>query len=176
MNRKGAYTATIAIVAVIIIATVSFNSIATVQGQQTGNARTLLDFKRDVFNINYLLGKTTADAISDSAYDPGTGSCGYRGEDFARGAVTTYVNDTLRETYPGLCSVDSVDIDNLGGDPIEFDVTIKLSCARGFGREFEASYVKTFEYRKGLVVNAIGGCNVIVTDRDSGEEEVNIMA
>lgn len=172
--RKGTFSATIAVIVAVLIATFAFSSIALVQGQQheLGAANISL-FKSNVQNTEYLVGKTIADALADATF---AGSCAYDATNTPF-RMRDYISVTLADSHKSglndLCTGRIANFD--AGDLTAIIIDVDLSCNRTFANGSAITYQKTFSYSKEVQVtdSGLGSCEVIVIDNQSGMEEVN---
>ena len=175
--RKGTFSATIAVIVTALIAILAFNSIAIVQGQQheLGAANISL-FKSQVQNTEYLVGKTIADALADSA-DTAGGACVYNGTSDPT-TIEAYIEATLANSHRSgdddLCERTVIAFDDSYSTAITIEV--RLSCERAYANGSAIIYKKIFSYSKELQTNipaAPATCNIIIIDNQSVMEEVN---
>ena len=175
MNKKaGLYTGAIALAAIALIATISFNSISGARAQESrSQAEAIVDLKWEMQNAQFVAGKTIADAVADASWT--TTSCGYNGS-----TALTKVNSYLGEqgigtTFHG-CTFLNIGIsDNI---PPDITVSLQLSCEKGAGGSLKGTYEKTILFNKRVQTQAAGNqCTVIVNNTDAtAYEEVKQTA
>jgi len=169
MNRKAAYSGSIALIAVVILVSVSFNSSAVLQAEAgQRQAKTIIDVKRDWQMARYLLDKSASDAVADAASD-----CGYASDDVDR-ILTTYFNDTLKDAGLQHCTAENSDAS--GNNPDNITITVDIQCSKT-AEGTKVQYKKNgIEFRKRAYYDNTGsGCLVDVKDRDSGLCEVDTI-
>jgi hypothetical protein len=167
MNKKaGIYTGAIALAAMAIIATIAFNGISGAWAQGEGEAKAILDFKWEAQNAQHVAGKAIADALADASYSET--SCGYSHDEALYNISTYLASQAMRDAFQG-CAFSDVSVDDSA--PPNVLVSVKLSCGKSTGGNMRMAYEKTLAFSKR--VQASGSCTIIVTDIDTGEEEVN---
>jgi len=169
--RKGLYTSIVAVIAIALIAVIALNaSLAREAGESYNASAAVADAKWKWQQAQYLLGKSAADAVADASYnDP---ICDYD-NDIGLSKLNSYLGGTLNESY-GECTVSGTSIDDDGLPNL--DISLRFECTSGTDR-LSVYYEKDIVIRKTVQASVVGtDCQVIVTDRDSGLEEVNQTA
>jgi len=168
VKRNGMYSASIALIAVVIITALAFNSIATVKSQEGKSlAREMIEVKWASQNAEYLLEKSAADAFADAI--PLAPPC-----DRGTGLVESYLNATLADVSEDLnCKIILFSSINIAGPNATID--LELRCGRSLGTGF-VNYEKELEIWKTVTVDDDGiSCFVDVEDKKSGECEVDTI-
>ncbi len=176
MNRKGLYSGIVAVIALAIIAGFVFSSLGIVQAEETrADAESIADFKRQMRNIEFVLLKSSADALADSIWIGGAGPCTFD-QPTAEAQLTAYMTAALgglASTFPN-CNIANVTaVLAPGSPPPPGTVTIgfDLTCQKNVGGS-SISYDKAYSFPKtyDLPPPAPFTCRVQITDDDFGLE------
>lgn len=168
MGRKGIFSGAIAVFAIAIIAGFAFSSMGVMDSRALGTgAENVSDFKREVQNIEFVLGKSASDAIADSVYEQGCS--------FVIPNVQAKANAYFSQTLSGLgsgfpaCSVSNVSVN---GSAANATISLVLDCQKTFSGT-DISYRKILQYNKNTSTpgpTPPATCRVVVTDPDFGVE------
>lgn len=164
--RKGIYTATVALVALVLATSMIAISGQTTALQLEGSySNSALEVKREWQNTWDLFDKATSDALADDIVDNG---CIYD-ETSAASKIGSYFTTVLNRFDN--CSRGAISLD-LVGDDLTIAVT-GLECTRQFGEDFEVEYSKDVEFVKTIVFGGPAPCTITITDTQSGIVEVD---
>ena len=170
MKTKGSYTGAIAIIAIVIMAIISFGMVSTREAAAHENeAGAIIEAKWEMQNAHHLVGKVFADAIADSGVEQG---CAF---DLAE--VDTKANTYFTASftnYPPLCSVQNVAVTEViaNNATVEFD----LQCSKEVGGIVINYTRKGFTFDKQTYYDlSTGSCLVDVEDNDTGECDVDTI-
>ncbi len=165
MNKKaGLYIGAIALAAIALIATISFNSFSEVRGQEgRSQAEAIIDLKWEMQNAQYLTGKSIADALADATYDGG--ACTYNSTK-AKNTITSYLGSGGLSNAMRSCgiTINSINTANQASITVE----AKFNCLKDSG-SLDMDYKKTITFKKAVSGT---GCAITVTDLDTGQQEV----
>lgn len=172
MNKKaGLYIGAIALAAIALIATISFNSISSVVAQESkSQAKAILDLKWETQNAQFIAGKAIADALADASYT--LISCGYDKSE-AETLVYKYLGEEgIGTTFQG-CTFSNIGISD--SNPLDMTVSLKLSCEKDSGGNLKGAYKKIILFNKMVQTQPVGNqCTVTITDLDSSPAEVEV--
>ena len=160
--RKGIYTATVAVAALVIMVSLiaATNQKAELETSDIYRS-SMLEVKRQWQNNQDLLDLAVADAIADGSYE----SCVYSE---ALLDNTVYLQNLVDKTSSN-CKVEAV---NKNGPQNNLKITIGLKCEKAFGNEFKVSYWKDMEFKKETTVSgAPGACAITIVDKESGIQQ-----
>ncbi len=167
--RKGIYTATVALVALVLAA-----SMIAISGQtaalklEGGYSNSALEVKREWQNIWSLFDKAASDAIADDISSAPT--CNYT-IGGVRAKAIDYFNTILAEFEN--CTVATISVNEASPGEITFSVD-GLVCRREFEDEFIVEYSKSPEFKKTIVIVGASPCTITITDAQSGIVEVDV--
>jgi hypothetical protein len=168
MNRKGLYTGIVAVIAIAIIAGFAFSSLGIANTEHLrGNSESLADFKRQAHNIEFVLGKSVADAIADTAFDQG---CSFD-QPATQAKAILYLNQALGDigsNFPN-CSVSNVVVAGAGGMLINITATFDLACQKDYGSVRVTRFEKSQTFQKRLILTALPlplSCEINVENSD----------
>jgi len=165
MNKKGIFSAIVAIAAIITVAAVIVSASAPAVSAENNNyAETVLKTKKDWSNLRYLLDKALSDALADSV---DIGSCTFMQSNIK---ITNYLNDAKDSSF----SECGFTVPQISGPQDNLLVTLTISCSKTANR-FTASFQKQAEFRKAIVSGG-SPCNITVTDLQSGQTEIDWTA
>jgi hypothetical protein len=169
--RKGIYTATVALVALVLatsmIAISTQTQALTIEGNYSNSA---LEVKREWQNTWSLFDKAASDALADNIAN---NNCVY--DEISITAEIGSYFDSILNRFDN-CSMGTISLTSAGagtGDDVTITVN-DLECHRQFGEEFEVEYSKNVAFVKNIVfVGTSPTCNITITDVQSGLVEVN---
>ena len=168
MKTKGSYTGAIAIIAVVIMAVISFGMVSTREATAHENeAGAIIEAKWEMQNAHHLVGKVFADAIADSGVEQGCA--------FDLAATNTKANTYFTASftnYPPYCAVQNVVV---GGSASSVTVDFDLQCSKEVGGIVINYTRKGFEFDKQVHYDNSAGCLVDVEDNDTGECDVDTI-
>jgi len=171
MNKKGIYTATLALVAITVIAAMSFSNVANVQAKEgVDKAQAIIDLKWEWQNAYSLLWNSGADAVADAGF---ASACVFDA-DAIKNTAEIYFADTLAESLKN-CSIDNVSVQDPPDSLDEAKITFDLECRKELNG-------MSINYKKGgrilrkkayYYTDGTGACFVDVKDVGTGYCEVD---
>ncbi|MBN2067501.1 MAG: hypothetical protein JW744_03465 [Candidatus Diapherotrites archaeon] len=171
MNGKGAYSGTIAVVAIVVLIAVSFSSGATLNTEDAaGKAKAIVELKAEFQQARYLLDKTASDAIADSAE---AGGCDFDSTEIA-GILLPYFRNTLEEAGLENCGMAN---SSVSGNRNNITIKFNLNCTKelsGMQLQYKKDSIQLT--KRAAYENTGTGCNVDVRDSDSSVCEVDTIS
>ena len=168
MNRRGTYSALVAVIALVIIVAVVLNSIVSAQGQESlMQERAIVELKAKWQNLRFVLDKVAADAIADS-YD--RVACGPN-EDYAD-KINAYFTTAINN-FNGITGADcSAEQLSSGSVTDGTDFSFALTCNQNLSGGGQASYSGQLTFNKSSNATPGAVCELWVRDNQSLECEV----
>lgn len=169
--RKGIYTATVALVALVLaISMIAINGQTAALKLEGGYSNSALEVKREWQNTWNLFDKATSDALADTIQV----DCSYDGTR-ARNNIEDYF-DSILSGFDNRCSMGAIDLPAAAGSEELILVRVNnLICSRQFGDEFSVEYSKSPVFEKIIEFSgASPACNIKITDAQSGIVEARV--
>ena len=178
MNSKGFYNSIIAMIAVVLVASMLFiQASATKTRQAEAAQRAIFDLKYGMQNMQYLLDKATADAMAD-CFDATSPTCTNNcGTDYSQ-QISTYfatVTNNANANFGISCYQINVPTPITNGNEFSFS----LKCYKLLGNDFKVEYEKEITLSKTVYTTQVppvppapGSCTIKVEDNQSGTCDV----
>ncbi|MFH1256148.1 MAG: hypothetical protein V1494_02540 [Candidatus Diapherotrites archaeon] len=169
MNGKGVYTAIIAVIALVVLASFAYQAVNLVNEQKT------MDLPKKVYELKsvWLKAKFALDsATGDAAYDETAAGCTESlSAVVLQNSYYQKVTDAINDSTGFECSAQPVSVNPLGGG--EYSVSATLDCRKTFS-ENEISYNNTVTFGKIIqkFENPPGICNVNIVDTQADYCEI----
>ena len=159
MDRKGLYSATIALSVLIVMIAIVSNSSQDIPMEEAQDFKAaMLEVKTEWSNTRAVLDRAASQGIANEINGNG---CAYG---TATDNIQTYYNAILGEMFEGDCDFSNLSVTRAAGD---VDVTVTISCSKGVGEKFSVSYGKSITFEKSFSMISDPPCVFNVSDRQA---------